>query len=944
MIHFELGIRYLSQLRRTRSNDMGRLESTIVAALRDSGARVRREGDALYAVFDEGAIGFWLDLAIALESVAAALTLVERDLLGRACFIGALEPPAEEREARLRSLCSRPNRTGLWCDAIVADALDAYARFRPDGELHVLESFVFRDAVPHSRSGYLIRPQIAEAVRRAGLDPSAPPVAIVGPGLVGKRQTLDSVLASYGGSVLALRVRFDERSGSIAAIADALASLTAGQSEIVASASANRFSLDPTPALLDSFSRCFAAALKSQIDAAGAGATPVLVLEEIDKADAHARECLRRCFAVPGILGGLALFATATDASVLPVLVGTECRTIPAAYPDCSESASLLPESAESAAIPAEETSSGGLPAAYRAALGWSQRPDGRPRSIHARLPADLLEIAYALALAHGAFPLGELVSVLFPDGKPRVSLPLALARLADLGVLAAADDPRPVVPDFLSFSESVLGRRVDTVRALVRDRVLAAVSKGRLRKSFETLERLSALGGTGDDDLVLESLVNGALRGERRAVQRAIDCGCFADIVGKTRAASLERIFRSRSALVFGTEAEIRAAFSSPVPEAFPAERYRAYDSMDAASVYFACARIDQTLPLAASAVKEALLILQSLPPSGALARAYRLLGEIELSRERIAEAMDYFSFAAESADRCGDVYESLLADVNGAATQFLFGNYSKAERCAQAAIKKARSSYQVDWERWSRFMVGRVLFETGRYAAALETFAEVVGAFDAESGPKKALAEAWKIRAAAFASESYTVVSALPSESAEAGDSALFAVEAAYLAGDFENAVRLSDAFLALPVEPRFRSPERVDWSSGFAMVEDRSVGNASGDSVVRRLVRAYRALSLASGPDPREAVAELHRLSKEERVSDFDPYDAFYFRALSIANAAADLPSIDRQTILSIAFKRLQRRASRIDDADVRRSYQFSNRWNATLYADAQANKLI
>jgi tetratricopeptide (TPR) repeat protein len=943
MIHFELGIRYLSQLRRTRSNDMGRLESTIVAALRDSGARVRREGDALYAAFDEGAIGFWLDLSIALESVAAALALVERDLLGRACFIGALEPPTEAREARLRSLSSRPNRTGLWCDAIVADALDAYARFRPEGELHVLESFTFRETVPRSRSGYLVRPRIAEAVRRAGLDPSAPPVVLVGPGLVGKRQTLDSVLASYGGAVRALRVRFDERSGSIATIADALAPFPAGQSEIAASASANRFSLEPAPALLDAFARCFAGALKALIDDVGSGAAPVLVLEEIDKADVNARECLRRCFAEPGILGRLALFATASDADSLPALVGIGCRALPVAYPDSAESASLLPETAEPAIL-SEDGGPGGLPAAYRAALGWSQRPDGRPRTIHPRLPADLLEIAYALALAHGSFPLGELVSILFPDGKPHVSLPLALARLADLGVLAAADDPRPAVPDFLAFSESVLGRRVDTVQALVRDRVLAAVSKGRLRKSFETLERFSALGGSADDDLVLESLVNGALRGERRAVQRAIESGGFPGIVGRTRAASLERLFRSRSALVFGTESEIRAAFSTP-PESFPSERYRAYDSMDAASLHFACARIDQTLPLAASAVKEALLILQSLPPSGALARAYRLLGEIELSRERIAEAMDYFSFAAESADRCGDVYESLLADVNGAATQFLFGNYSKAERCALTAIKKARSSYQVDWERWSRFMVGRVQFETGRYAAAVETFAEVVGALDPEGGPKKTLAEAWLNRAGAFASESYSAASA-PSADAAArvGDSVLFAVEAAYLAEDYDAAVQLSDAFLALPVEPRFRSPERVDWSSGYAMVEDRSVGNASGDSVVRRLVRAYRALSLASGPDPREAVAELHRLSKEERVSDFDPYDAFYFRALSIANAAAGLPAIDRQTILSIAFKRLQRRASRIDDAEVRRSYQFSNRWNATLYADAQANKLI
>lgn len=944
MIYFELGIRYLSQLRRTRSNDMGRLESSIVAALKDSGARIRREGETLYAVFDEGAIGFWLDLAIALESVVSALALVERDLLGRACFIGAFEPSAEERDSRLRILCSRPNPTGLWCDTIVADALDSYARFRPEGDLHVLESFAFRAPVPRSQLGYLVRPRIAEAIHKIGLDPSAPPVLLVGPALVGKRQTLDSVLLSYGGVAKVLRVRFDERSGSIAAIADSLSSVPSDQAEIVASASTNRFSLEPSSALIDSFARCCAGILKALIDGTGPGATPVLVVEEIDRADVHARACLRSSISEPGISGNLAIFATASDAGAAEAVFGNAFRTVLVDYPDRWESESLLPPS-DGPSSPFEPGALGGLPAAYRAALGWSLRPDGSPRSIHPRLPADLLEIAYALALAHGIFPLAELVSVLFPGGKPRLSLPLALDRLADLGILASADDPRPVVPGFIVFSESVLGRRVDMIRALVRDRVLTAVSKGRLRKSFETLEILTALGGAGDDELVLDSLVSGALRGESRAVRRALDSGSFAVTVGISRAASLERIFRSRSSLVFGTEAEIRAAFVVPAPESFPSERYRAYDSMDLASFYFAGARIDQTLPLAAGAAKDALLILQTQPPTGAIARAYRLLGEIELYRERIAEAIDYFSFSAESAERCGDLYESLLADINGAATQFLFGNYSKAERCALGAVKRARSTYQIQWEQWARFMLGRVQFETGRYAAAVETFSAVVDAFGSEGGRGRSLAEAWRARASAFVTESHPAVFAdLEGAVDGADDVGLFAVEAAYLAANYDAAVSLADAFLSLPVKPRFRSPERVDWSSGFAMVEDRSVGNAAGDSVVRKLVRAYRALSLAAGRDPKEAVSELHRLSKEERVSDFDPYDAFYFRALSIANEAAALPAIDRQTILSIAFKRLQRRASRIDDAEIRRSYQFSNRWNATLYADAKANKLI
>jgi hypothetical protein len=46
----------------------------------------------------------------------------------------------------------------------------------------------------------------------------------------------------------------------------------------------------------------------------------------------------------------------------------------------------------------------------------------------------------------------------------------------------------------------------------------------------------------------------------------------------------------------------------------------------------------------------------------------------------------------------------------------------------------------------------------------------------------------------------------------------------------------------------------------------------------------------------------------------------------------------------TVVSIAFKRLQRRASRIDDPKTRQDYIFRNRWNNALSLAAKEYKLI
>jgi len=72
--------------------------------------------------------------------------------------------------------------------------------------------------------------------------------------------------------------------------------------------------------------------------------------------------------------------------------------------------------------------------------------------------------------------------------------------------------------------------------------------------------------------------------------------------------------------------------------------------------------------------------------------------------------------------------------------------------------------------------------------------------------------------------------------------------------------------------------------------------------------------------------------------------DPWDAFYFYAKYRILEQTEASLVDMSTAVSMAFKRLQRRAGRIDDNETRRQYLNGSRWNRELSATAKEFKLI
>jgi hypothetical protein len=85
-------------------------------------------------------------------------------------------------------------------------------------------------------------------------------------------------------------------------------------------------------------------------------------------------------------------------------------------------------------------------------------------------------------------------------------------------------------------------------------------------------------------------------------------------------------------------------------------------------------------------------------------------------------------------------------------------------------------------------------------------------------------------------------------------------------------------------------------------------------------------------------------MRRIVQDERLSEMDPNSSFFFFAWYRVLEESGATEVDMNTAVSMAFKRLQLRASRVDDSDTRRSFLTLHYWNSALGEAAKQHKLI
>jgi hypothetical protein len=135
-----------------------------------------------------------------------------------------------------------------------------------------------------------------------------------------------------------------------------------------------------------------------------------------------------------------------------------------------------------------------------------------------------------------------------------------------------------------------------------------------------------------------------------------------------------------------------------------------------------------------------------------------------------------------------------------------------------------------------------------------------------------------------------------------------------------------------------------EHFIWTSGFRFAEDFCYAanrNNSADTKQTAgacLLRAFYAYHTGNS-------GELKSIIQNEQTAGLDPYVYLYTFLLYLAEEKEkNTTDLDRTTLLSRAFKLVQKRANHIDEIGIRADFLKKPVWNSLLYSEARKNMLI
>ncbi|MDR0721346.1 MAG: hypothetical protein LBF75_00955 [Treponema sp.] len=966
MIHVLFFLRFRTQLRRTRPQLTFQLEKAIIEALEAAGGKVEHKHRIITGYFDKHALGIWLNIITLLEGITALLDEADSELYGYSLVIG--EDMEDYEQGWIGSnLAAKSGGSRMWCALSVQPLLSPYVDFEdlPSEPLNPTEAAAalapplsFHTAyvqvkrlgppaqsdpglIPDTariRDNFPVKDKIVHLIRYG----ATKNVVLVGPAFMGKREGLYRFCAETLGDIPPLTLRFGFRK-SLGCLADMLSppirALMEGHIEdalleeldgLKSILFYERLMDEYSSYLLKKGSLFFKKVVAAYIATVQyRKRVPILILEDINNADDTMTQL---------VLDG----CNALEDKPPLHIYGT--YSYEAATPD--------PPSLEAAsAFSKESTDTENInrhlrrwEAVFPKTLRFPQEYYPAPK--HPEMPRDLWEVAYAAHLLTPYFP-GILFPQLFEEEESTSAMALrAFTMLSNRGVIDIIEDPVPRIPHFTRLAETWLGERKEHIRGFVRNRLLAWVLQGKLRSCFGMLEILAALDGQGDDGLVLNAIYGDVIAGAYQGIEQAIKENRFEAVVGPHKGPPLFYIFTTLKALIHGNEAEIQEAFIRPAPLEIIFSGYKMHILVNLTCYYLGIKNLDTALEI----VKEAMLIGQK--QRQGITRVYRLFSLVNLVRHQMDDAIDYISFAVENAERQEQFDALAVSAYYAAIIQFLFGNLSWAEQLALKAEQAALKSGQSEWEDRIRFFRGKLRFEIGYYQDALHIFKSLKdNPAGSVSQEQHQILDAWMYRTLVYLGErNQQPISLVPDQESglevpsTAGDAFLFEVEASYITGDYQRTLSLTET-IHLHAPSTFLYTERPDWRSGFSQCELLLI---DPQDLWERMILTYRGLALcrisSSETNLEQVLNRIQQFIRNDLLPDRDVHDIFYFYAYYRMLKESEAADLDLKTAVSMAFKRLQHRANRIEDVETRRVFLNLHYWNNALSIIAKEHKLL
>ena len=938
MVQMLFYLRFRSQLRRTRPDLIVKLEERITEAIFAAGGQLSDNRRFLNASFDSDRIGFWLEILVLIETIKDALDNAASDLSGHA-IVFETETNIEEAERLCRTLStsSAATSTSIWFSEAIREALLPFCAFNNPFRGYVELAEIKSGIVEPVFSPYAKK--ILDILESEEKSNDKNNILFLDTGLLGIRDGIYQYHSAIEkreksgkkseNSIQPLIIRFNKKPvylfdvpgpshwASLKPLLSGFSFVNTDEMDALEDLLfKERLRGELSPFVIEAGCRFLTMFLHSYIALAQHNQTKALIIIEDPL---QADECFLN------IIREIAALPQKQDVIFIGINTGFNTEKL-------NDWNSVFTKTIKLTGVNNE------LPP----------------------IPIDLLEILNAISVFGRFFPASVLDQIFREEGLNPAVPKKALELLKSMGVIDFLPDPRPLIPELVNCLENMPNDRKDKIKTMVKNRLLNWEQKGRTKPCFNLLRILNDLGGNIDDTLILKALRDDINNRTIKEIDKAFHNNEFKFYVKEENIPVMEWIYKTQKALISQTKHEIHAVFNEDVP-----------DFSDSLSPVFK-AQVDANLcawrlgsrdtEAAAKTVKGLMHLNQNLKDGGI--PSYRYFSFFSLLKNKIDDALEYCSFAIDLAEKTGPE-ELVKALYFSASLNFIYGNYSAAERFI---LKTEKTALDFGWPEWafrSRFFLGRIFFECGHYQKALDTFMYLENVIPEYA--REVLA-AWIYRSRVYlflvtpsedevhddneAPRPKPEFSFTGKRKADPGsqghqDAALFRAEAAFLLGDYEEALELCNDYLSLhkSLEDDFFFTEQPDWSSGFSQCEQIIIPQKI---VHKRFFLIYQALAescLSLTPKKSELLQNRFKaLVQEELLSDGDINEVLYlfvwYRILRKTGASSG----DAGTALSMAYKRLQRRSGRIDSIECRRDYFSLNYWIKALNLAAKENKLI
>jgi len=912
MINLFFFLKFKSQLRRTRPDIVRNLEESLSRAIIDAGGKITGDRFVISAIFNEDTIGFWLDVYILIENLKKNVE-ASHDFYGYSLVISGKQPDSPEQLTRFLA-----NHGGVFADEKAAKKLVPYAFFERPSEwlkatkkrkygcgsyLKIKELKTFKLKKREEKDLNVDVISSFKKERRKN-------TLVIGHTYSRMRSGLYNYYEEFNNDFPPLTICFE--SIGLGAIVDIwslkIRSLGSGQA---AEEIDNLWEFLFCERIRDEVSeyvvRCVNKFLLLVFDfylnaASKKKQTPVLLLENLHLAEDNVMKLL---------LDAIEKINQGSDKKIL--ILGTCEDTI---FSDKLRK----------------------WEGVFDKAVNIS---DVKVKVVYyPRLSLDLWEIIYSIALLSRYFS-PELFQKLFEEENiNHLMVTKAFSILYSLNIIDSMREPHLIDRHYEDYACTILGERLDRVKAFVRGRLLNQALKRNINPCFRLLMIIAGLNGAKqiDDLLLLKSFSSDIVNKTTVGIETAMNNGQFEELV-TVKASAIRHIFKTSKALLSGFEKDIEKAFIetqlsslSSDCDSFPVLKSQILVNLCG----YYLGRHDERE--AAQKAKESILLGQS-KNSFCLPQGYRLFSLVCLTKQQINETIEYLNFALTNAEKNGNNHELAISAYYAAAAQFLYGDVYNAAHLARKSIEQSLAAGHPDWADRSRFLEGRLELELGHYSEAINIFEGLLKEpYGGRTSEKENLLAAWIYRC-----KIYHVDPNTPKPSLANYDADLFEIEAAYLSGDYKKAVELSSVLKNPFTEDNFLYTEQADWNSGFNQCEHLYFTHGE---IQNRMISLFHslALSLLSPTRNEEALIGIQQILRDEKLCEMDPWDAFYFYAKYRILVQAQASQVDLSTAVSMAFKRLQRRAGRIEDIETRRQYLNGPRWNKELSMAAKEHKLI